>query len=402
MKILVINCGSSSIKYQLIDMMNEVVLAAGLVERIGEPQGRIKHDVLAGERQTVEIDAPIADHHAGLSKMAALVMDEEIGVIASPDEIGAIGHRVVHGGERFSAPTVITDAVVDAIRELSPLAPLHNPPNLAGIEVAREIFPQATQVAIFDTAFHQTLPPAAYRYAIPTELYERYGIRVYGFHGTSHYFVAKAAARHLNIPYDRFNAITVHLGNGASMAAIANGQSIDTSMGFSPLDGLIMGSRSGDLDPAVVYFLGTSAGMSFGEIDRILNKQSGLIGICGDNDLRDIERRRDEGDPAANLALEMYAYRIKKYIGAYLAALGRVDALVFTAGVGEHSPLVRGLACAGLDALGIALDEEKNAAAVRGALVEIQAESSRVKVLVAPTNEELEIAVQTQAVVTAN
>lgn len=399
MKILVVNCGSSSIKYQLIDMASENVLAAGLVERIGEGAARIKHDMLGTDGQTVLIEAVIDDHRAGLAQMAALVMHVEIGVIAAPDEIMAIGHRVVHGGERFSAPTVITDEVMAAIRDLSPLAPLHNPPNLAGIEVAREIFPQAIQVAVFDTAFHQTLPPAAYRYAIPSELYAQYGIRVYGFHGTSHAYVAKTAARHLDIPLGEFNVITIHLGNGASMAAVENGRSVDTSMGFSPLDGLIMGSRSGDLDPAVVYFLGERVGLSFAEIDRILNKQSGLTGICGDNDLRDIERRRDAGDAEAQLALEMYAYRIKKYIGAYMAALGRVDALVFTAGVGENSPLMRGLACAGLDAFGIALDEARNAAAVRGPLAEIHAEGSRVNVLVVPTNEELEIALQTQTVV---
>jgi acetate kinase len=400
MKILVINCGSSSIKYQLFDMEQKIALASGLVERIGEAEGRITHHRLAGAQpRTVTLDAPIADHHVGLARMADLIMDPEVGVIASAAELAAIGHRVVHGGERFSASTVIDDEVIEAIQALSPFAPLHNPPNLAGIQVARELFPQAIQVAVFDTAYHQTLPAAAYRYAIPTKFYEEDGIRVYGFHGTSHLYVARLAAHHLGIPFDRFNAITLHLGNGASMAAVENGRSVDTSMGFTPLAGLIMGTRSGDLDPAVVYFMGTRLGLSFEEIDRILNKQSGLLGLCNANDLRDIERRREEGDAAATLALDMYAYRIKKYIGAYMAVLGRVDALVFTAGVGENSSFVRAHACAGLELLGVSLDAEKNATAARGELSEIQAADSRVKVLVAPTNEELEIANQTLAVV---
>jgi acetate kinase len=400
MKILVINCGSSSIKYQLFDMEQKIALASGLVERIGEAEGRITHHRLAGAQpRTVTLDAPIADHHVGLARMADLIMDPEVGVIASAAELAAIGHRVVHGGERFSASTVIDDEVIEAIQALSPFAPLHNPPNLAGIQVARELFPQAIQVAVFDTAYHQTLPAAAYRYAIPTKFYEEDGIRVYGFHGTSHLYVARLAAHHLGIPFDRFNAITLHLGNGASMAAVENGRSVDTSMGFTPLAGLIMGTRSGDLDPAVVYFMGTRLGLSFKEIDRILNKQSGLLGLCNANDLRDIERRREEGDAAATLALDMYAYRIKKYIGAYMAVLGRVDALVFTAGVGENSSFVRAHACAGLELLGVSLDAEKNATAARGELSEIQAADSRVKVLVAPTNEELEIANQTLAVV---
>ncbi len=400
MKILVINCGSSSIKYQLFDMERTAALASGLVERIGEAEGRITHHRLTGAHpRTVTLDAPIADHHAGLTRMADLIMDPEVGVIAAPVELAAIGHRVVHGGERFSASTIIDDEVIDAIQALSPFAPLHNPPNLAGIRVARKLFPRAVQVAVFDTAYHQTLPAAAYRYAIPTEFYEEHGIRVYGFHGTSHHYVARLAARHLDIPFNHFNAITLHLGNGASMAAVENGRSVDTSMGFTPLAGLIMGTRSGDLDPAVVYFMGTRLGFSFEEIDRILNKESGLLGLCGVNDLRDIERRREAGDAAATLALDMYAYRIKKYIGAYIAALGRVDALVFTAGVGENSLLVRELVCTGLDLLGVTLDAEKNATAARGQLSEIQAADSRVKVLVAPTNEELEIANQTLAVV---
>jgi acetate kinase len=326
-------------------------------------------------------------------------MDQNIGVIQSPQEIAAIGHRVVHGGERFSQPTVITADVQETIKKLIPLAPLHNPANLTGIEVAIELFPQATQVAVFDTAFHQTMPPQAYRYAIPNQLYEEHAIRSYGFHGTSHLYVTNQAIAYLGQsprrrgPADT-NLIIAHLGNGCSITAVRGGKSVDTSMGFSPLAGLIMGTRSGDIDPAIPFFLGTSLDMSFAEIDKLLNKQSGLLGLTGQNDLRDIEERQAQGEAAAQLALEMYAYRLKKYIGAYFAALGRVDALVFTAGVGQHSDVIRALSCTGLENLGIILDEEKNLKGPTGPVTEIQAESSPVKVLIIPTNEELEIANQ--------
>ncbi len=395
MKILVINSGSSSIKYSLFDMDRRATLATGVVEKIGEASSRIKHKVSTSELVTeVGRDLIVADHRQGLALMADLLMDESIGVIQSPSEIAAIGHRVVHGGEHFNQPTVITAEVQQAIKTLIPLAPLHNPANLTGIEVAIELFPQATQVAVFDTAFHHSMPAEAYRYAIPTRLYEEHAIRVYGFHGTSHLYVTNQAIAYLGKAAAETNLITAHLGNGCSITAVRGGQSVDTSMGFSPLAGLIMGTRSGDLDPAVPYFLGSSLGMSFTEIDKLLNKQSGLLGLTGQNDLRDIEERRAQGDADAQLALDMYAYRIKKYIGGYMAALGRVDALVFTAGVGEHSDVVRGLSCAGLENLGITLDAQKNLAGPTGTVTEIQAQDSPVKVLIIPTNEELEIAIQ--------
>jgi acetate kinase len=367
-------------------MERRAALATGLVEKIGEASSRIKHTVpasagSAGEpAKEVVRELVVADHRQGLALMAELLMDESVGVIQSPVEIAAIGHRVVHGGERFSQPTVI-------------------PANLTGIEVAIEIFPQATQVAVFDTAFHQSMPPEVYRYAIPNQLYEEHAIRVYGFHGTSHLYVTNQAIVHLGKAAAETNLITAHLGNGCSITAVRGGQSVDTSMGFSPLAGLIMGTRSGDLDPAVPYFLGTSAGMSFAEIDKLLNKQSGLLGLTGQNDLRDIEERQARGDAEAQLALEMYAYRIKKYIGAYMAALGRVDALVFTAGVGQHSDIVRSLVCTNLNNLGIVLDQQKNLSGPSGPVTEIQSSASRVKVLIIPTNEELEIANQAVGVV---
>lgn len=397
MKILVINSGSSSIKYQLFDMPGATAVAGGLVERIGEAMGRVLYWSQAGAK--IEREMPIADHRQGLMQVVALLLDEQDGVIGAAGEITAVGHRVVHGGEKFSQPTVIDAEVMDTIRELIPLAPLHNPANLSGIEVAREIFPEAVQTAVFDTAFHQTMPPRAYRYAIPNALYEEEHIRVYGFHGTSHLYVSKMALEHLGKPAAETNLISIHLGNGASMTAVAGGKSIDTTMGFSPLPGLIMGTRSGDLDPAVIFYLSERLDMSIPEIDRLLNKQSGLLGLTGVNDVRDIQARSEAGDMAAALALEMYAYRIKKYIGAYTAVLGHLDAIIFTAGVGQNSAAVRRLVCAGLESLGIALDEVKNAAGVTGPVSEIQGENGRVKILIIPTNEELEIASQTYALV---
>jgi acetate kinase len=399
MKILVINSGSSSIKYQLFDMTTHSPLTSGIVERIGLEGSRIKHKILtttpAGE---IVRETEIGNHQQGLELVADLLMDEVNGVIAAPDEISAVGHRVVHGGELFSQTTIISQVVKDKVRELIPLAPLHNPANLEGIEVAEKIFSAAPQVAVFDTAFHQTMPPWAYRYALPENLYTEYGVRSYGFHGTSHLYVSKMAATYLGKDSADANLITAHLGNGASITAVKGGQSVDTSMGFSPLPGLMMGTRSGDIDPAIVYFLNTKAGMSPADIDKLLNKESGLKGICGASDLRDIEEREQNGDPAAKLALDMYTYRIRKYIGAYMAALGRLDALVFTAGVGENSPYVRWHACQGLTRLGITLDAVKNDVKARE-ITEIQTDDSPVKVLVIPTNEELEIAVQSYAVV---
>ncbi len=391
MKILVINSGSSSIKYRLFDIEEKSVLAVGIVERIGLETGRIKHAV--GQQETAR-ELRIADHGQGLREMNALLTDAEIGVIADPAEITAVGHRVVHGGEKFSQPTRIDAEVIAVIRELIPLAPLHNPANLQGIEVAMQVFSQAAHVAVFDTAFHQTMPPASYRYAIPDNYYTEHGIRVYGFHGTSHAYVAEKAAEHLDQSLSETNVITAHLGNGASITAVKNGQSLDTSMGFSPLAGLIMGTRSGDLDPAVVFYMADKFGMSPEEINQTLNKKSGLLGICGSNDARDILERQAAGDEQAKLALEMYTWRIKKYIGAYTAALGRVDALVFTAGIGENSAYIRQQSCAGLENLGIVLDANKNNAP-GNSVAEIQTNDSRVKILVIPTNEELRIAVET-------
>lgn len=402
MKILVINAGSSSIKYQLFEMSDRSVLAAGLVERIGEEMGRIKHQNLRDANIPVfDEEMPVPDHQIGLNRVVELLLDAETGVIVSPDEITAVGHRVVHGGEKFSAPTVISDEVLKVIDALSSLAPLHNPANLTGIQVAMKLFPRAVQVAIFDTAFHQTMPAYAYRYAIPDELYEKNHVRVYGFHGTSHLYVSKAAAKHLGKPLTDTNLITAHLGNGASITAVSQGRSVDTSMGFSPLPGLIMGTRSGDIDPAVIFHLANDHGMSIAEIDKLLNKQSGLLGLCGDNDLRDIEQRVETGDEQAKLAFEMYAYRIRKYIGAYTAVLGRVDALVFTAGVGENSPAIRKEVCTALEDLGYTIDLEKNESRKSGSVTEIQTTDSRIKILVISTNEELEIARQTEAVLAA-
>ena len=397
MKILVINSGSSSIKYKLFDTETHRMVCAGLVERIGLEGSRVRHTIYDGEgERTIVRETPVPDHEVGLKRVAGLLTESDIAVIEHPGEIAAIGHRVVHGGERFSDTVIIDDDVIAAIRRLIPYAPLHNPANLEGILVARQIFPDAVQVAVFDTAFHQTLPPHAYRYAIPNRFYEKHGVRVYGFHGTSHLYVSKRAAEWLGKPLAEVNLITAHLGNGASMAAVQNGRSVDTTMGFTPLPGLMMGTRCGDLDPAVIFYLANRLGLSLEEIDRMLNKQSGLLGVAGASDVRDVIDQMEAGDDNARLALEMYAYRIRKYIGAYMAALGRVDALVFTAGVGENSPLVRKMSCAGLERLGIVLDEAKNDARAEG-VTPIHAEDSPVSILVIPTNEELEIAQQTRA-----
>ncbi len=401
MKILVINSGSSSIKYKLFEGNAFQLVAAGLVERIGLEGSRVLHTLFdeGGERQIVR-DAPVPDHQAGLTLVAALLTEPGLAVIDHPDEIDAVGHRVVHGGEHFSETVVIDDEVIRAIRELSPYAPLHNPANLEGILVARQIFTHAVQVAVFDTAFHQSLPPFAYRYALPNDLYEDHGIRVYGFHGTSHLYVSKRAAAWLQKPLSEVNLITAHLGNGASMAAIKQGRSIDTTMGFTPLPGLMMGTRSGDIDPAIIFYLARNLQLSLEAIDRLLNKQSGLLGIAGNSDVRDVIQHMEAGDAQARLALDMYTYRIRKYIGAYMAVLGHVDALVFTAGVGENSSYIRAQSCAGLEPLGIILDEAKNQARAQDVLP-IHADESKVSILVIPTNEELEIAQQTMSILTS-
>lgn len=400
MKILVINTGSSSIKYQLFDMDHQKILASGLAEKIGEETGTLTHKTTRVDGETSEKveEATIADHREGLSRIVGLLVDPERGPIQRKSEISAVGHRVVHGGERFHSPTIIDDEVIKAIRENIPLAPLHNPPNLEGIEVARSIFPDAPQIAVFDTAFHQTLPPKAFLYATPFQLYKRHGVRRYGFHGTSHAYVAEKAADYMGLPLNDLNVITIHLGNGASMAAVERGKCIDTTMGMTPLAGLVMGTRSGDVDPALPFFLADHLGMSLKEIDGLLNRESGLKGICGTNDMREVIEREASGDEQARLALEVYTYRIKKYIGAYFAALESVDVLIFTAGIGENVPRVRELSCKGLQNLGVELDLKKNRQT--GERVnDINSQGSRVKILVVPTNEELRIAQETKKVI---
>ncbi len=398
MKVLVINTGSSSIKYQLIDMRERTVLASGLLEQIGEPTGRLSHSTRTPEDvlQKLVQTRPVKDHADGFDWIMAAF--EETGTLSDSDGLFAIGHRVVHGGQAFQRPCLITPRVIETIRDQIPLAPLHNPANLTGVEVTFTRRPDTPQVAVFDTAFHHSIPPHAYHYALPWKLIADYSIRRYGFHGTSHQYVAKAAARFLGLAAEDVSVITCHLGNGASICAVKNGRSIDTSMGMTPLEGLIMGTRSGDIDPGILFFLGRKAGMSLDELDDLLNKQSGMKGLCGANDMREIEDQAQKGDPQSRLALDMYCYRLKKYIGMYVATLGRIHALVFTAGIGENSPVVRSCACSGLDHLGISLDPGKNRAAKTSSCIRaIHATDSPVQVLVIPTNEELEIAEQTVA-----
>ena len=394
-RVLVLNSGSSSVKYQLLDMRDGSRLAVGLVERIGEQTSRIKHTALT-TGDTREQNGPIADHQAALKAVAEELGRDGLGV-DSP-ELAAIGHRVVHGGMFFTEPTVIDDAVLTEIERLIPVAPLHNPANLTGIRTAMALRPDLPQVAVFDTAFHTTMPEHAARYAIDTKIADRHRIRRYGFHGTSHAYVSRATAKLLGKAPEDVNVIVLHLGNGASASAVRGGKCVDTSMGLTPLEGLVMGTRSGDLDPAVIFHLQRVGGMSMDEIDTLLNKRSGLFGLCGDNDMREIGRRIDEGDEEARLAFDIYIHRLRKYIGAYYAVLGRVDAVAFTAGVGENAAAVRQAAVAGLEGLGLAVDGDLNA--VRGDQPRlISPASARVAVAVVPTDEELEIATQTYALV---
>jgi acetate kinase len=401
MKILVINSGSSSIKYRLFDMAAKTVLASGVLEQIGEAESRLTHHTrnAQGEMAAIEKTDAVADHQAGFELIGTVL--GESGALQDISELSGIGHRVVHGGEKFTQPTLINKKVIGTIRRLIPLAPLHNPANLLGIEVVMQSAPRVPQVAVFDTAFHQSIPEHAFRYAIPQNLYERHHVRRYGFHGTSHHYVAKQAARIIACPLNSLNLISLHLGNGASAAAVKKGKSIDTSMGMTPLEGLIMGTRSGDIDPAIVFYLGRQTGLGRDEVESILNKDSGLKGICGVNDMREIEKLARAGDSRAQLALEMFCYRIQKYIGAYHAVLGRLDALIFTAGIGEKSPLIRAGTCQGLSHLGIEIDPKKNNQQSQKAF-EIQKRGSSVRVLVIPTNEELEIAEQTVACIENN
>jgi acetate kinase len=379
-RVLVLNSGSSSVKYQLLDMADGggARLASGIVERIGEGQ--------------------VADHSAALKRVADELAAKGLG-LDSP-ALAAIGHRVVHGGTRFTEPTLITDEVVAAIERLVPLAPLHNPANITGIKVARDLRPDLPQIAVFDTAFHSTIPEAAARYAIDTATADAYGVRRYGFHGTSHAYVSRATARLLGKSPSEVNTIVLHLGNGASASAVRGGVCVDTSMGLTPLEGLVMGTRSGDVDPAVIFHLARVGGLSTDDIDTLLNKRSGLLGLCGDNDMREIGRRMSEGDDRAQLAFDIYIHRLRKYVGAYTAVLERVDAIAFTAGVGENSAAVREAAMRGMEGLGIEVDAVRNA--VRGSSARlISAEGSRVAVAVVPTDEELEIATEAYALVSA-
>jgi acetate kinase len=393
MKILVLNSGSSSIKYRLFDMTAKTVPASGVLEKIGEAQSRLTHHTRNRKAEMEEIVTaePVADHRQGFQRIGAVL-----------SESGAVqDNKELFGIEEFKEPTLIDKKVVDTIRRLIPLAPLHNPANLLGIEVAMQSAPQVPQVAVFDTAFHQSIPVQAFRYAIPQDLYEAHHVRRYGFHGTSHYYVAKQAATLMQRPLKTLNLISLHLGNGASATAVKGGISIDTSMGMTPLEGLIMGTRCGDIDPAIIFYLKRKTGLARDAVESILNKESGLKGICGVNDMRQIEELARDGNARAQLAIAMVCYRIKKYIGAYCAVLGRLDALVFTAGIGEKSPLIRARSCQGLAHLGIEVDADKNNRKSKEAF-EIQTESSTVKILVIPTNEELEIAEQTFACIESN
>lgn len=400
MKILVLNSGSSSIKYKLMDMRDETLLADGLVERIGEATGEITHRKYTpgSPPSQTRREQAIADHAQGMEMAVALLTAADTGAVAHPEDIVAIGHRVVHGGELFRESTLIDEAVLANIEACIPLAPLHNPGCLAGIRTAMALFPATRQVAVFDTAFHQSIPARAYHYALPYAFYEELGIRRYGFHGTSHCYVAGEAARFLGKPVDEMNLISLHLGNGASITAIANGRSVDTSMGMTPLAGVIMGSRCGDIDPAIVALIADKKKLTLDAVMHILTNESGLKGVCGYNDLRDIHQRCAAGDLRACLALEMLVYRYKQYVGAYLAVLGRVDAMVFTAGVGENDAVVRKGVCDGMENLGIAMDDDLNSS-WSGDAGAINTPRSRIKILVIPTDEELEIARQTAAII---
>ncbi|MBS7262756.1 MAG: acetate kinase [Eubacteriales bacterium] len=395
MKILVINAGSSSLKYQLFDMEKEQVVAKGLVERIGIEGSNLVHKPLGKEVLTVA--EPIANHVEAVKLVFKALTDERYGVIRSMDEIAAVGHRVLHGGDKFSASVLINEDVKAAIREAIPLGPLHNPANLMGIEACEKVMPTTPQVAVFDTAFHQTMPPQAYLYAIPLSDYRKYKVRRYGFHGTSHKFVSARAAEFLGRPASELRIVTCHLGNGSSLCAVKGGKCVDTSMGLTPLEGVPMGTRSGDIDPAVLEFLCDKKGMNIKEMLVYLNKQCGMKGLSDglSSDYRDLFAAAAKGNEIAATALETFAYKVRKYIGAYTAAMGGVDAIVFTAGVGENNPIMRKMILDGLEYLGFRLDERKNLGG--GDAFEISTDDSRVKVLVIPTNEELVIARDTKA-----
>ncbi len=397
MNILVINCGSSSLKFQLINSESEEVIAKGLCERIGIEGSCLTYTPQGGEKQKTE--APMADHTAAIKMVLDALTDEKTGVVKDLAEIGAVGHRIVHGGENFSQATIIDDEVIKAIEDCNDLAPLHNPANLIGIQACRALMPNTPMVCVFDTAFHQTMPEKAYLYGIPYEYYEKYKIRRYGFHGTSHSYVSKRAAQVLGAKYEDLKLIVCHLGNGASVSAVKNGECVDTSMGLTPLEGLIMGTRSGDLDPAIIEFLCHKENKSVDEVLNILNKKSGVLGMSKNlsSDFRDLEDAYLAGDENAVRTMDAFCYRVAKYIGAYTAAMNGVDAICFTAGLGENSPFVRDKVCEYLGYLGIELDEEQNHK--RGEDLIITTPQSRTKVLAIPTNEELAIARETAALV---
>ena len=393
MKVLVINCGSSSLKYQLIDAQTEKALAVGLCERIGI-DGRLNHTPAGGEKVVINKDMP--DHEVAVQMVLDELTDEKYGVISDLKEIDAIGHRVVHGGEKFASSVVINDEVMAAIEECNPLAPLHNPANLIGIRACQAIMPGVPNVAVFDTAFHQTMEPTAFMYGLPYECYEKYKVRRYGFHGTSHSFVSKRAIAGLDP--ENSKVIVCHLGNGASVSAVKNGKSVDTSMGLTPLEGLVMGTRSGDIDPAIIEYLAHAMDKSLEDVMKILNKESGVYGLSGvSSDFRDLEKAADEGNKKAQLAQDVFGYRVAKYIGAYTAAMNGVDAIAFTAGLGENNGIMREYVCSFLGYLGVEIDKEKNG--VRGEETIVSTPNSKVKVLVVPTNEELAIARETMELV---
>lgn len=395
MIIFVVNCGSSSLKYQLIDMTNENVMAKGLIERIGMDGSVLKHT--PANANTIDISTEIPDHRVAIQLVIEALTHEEHGVIKKMSEIDAVGHRVVHGGERFTDSVLISSEVIAGIEACCEIAPLHNPPNLFGIKACMELMPEVFQVAVFDTAFHQTMPKTAFLYGLPYEMYVKYGLRRYGFHGTSHRYVAQKAAEMMGEHMNDLRIITCHLGNGASLTAIKYGKSVDTSMGYTPLEGLIMGTRSGEIDPAIIPFLMEKENMDAQQIDNFLNRQSGILGISGlSSDFRDLEAAANEGDERSQLAIDIFAYKVKKYIGGYVAAMGGVDAIVFTAGLGENSPFMREKICNGLEYLGTRIDPELNK--IRGRAREISIKRAKTKIYVVPTNEELVIARDTKRI----
>ncbi|RLI35150.1 acetate kinase [Candidatus Bathyarchaeota archaeon] len=395
MKVLVVNCGSSTIKYKLFDLLGGEKLresASGLLDRVGAEMSTLTH---RRDGDTFKLELKARDHREGLEAILKILTSGEYGVIRDLSEVYAVGHRVVHGGDSFFKSTLVTDKVLKVIKEWSEMAPLHNPANIAGIEAAMALMPDTPQVAVFDTAFHQTMPVEAYLYAIPYELYENYKIRRYGFHGTSHRYVAQKAAEVLGTDLSNLKMVTCHLGAGCSITAVKGGKSIDTSMGFTPLEGLVMATRSGDVDPSIIFFLVRRCNMTLDEVENLLNRESGLKGLSGiSGDVRDLRRELDRGNKMAEIALKVFAYRVKKYIGAYTAAMGGLDAIIFTAGIGENDWRMREAICEGLEALGVEIDPEKNRAASREPRV-VSRDSSKVKVLVIPTDEELAIALET-------